>query len=602
MFRRSCQQSLKLSLALLGAIAFLSSAVHAAIADLSWNRNSESNIINYRVYYGTNPALLTNTVNVGNNTTLSIVDLSQGTTYYFAVSAINSIGLESSLSAMVTLVVPSAPQPPPLNPDPGPGPNPPPSPDPDSNPPPAPNNPGDQPSNLQRACGSPYSAASGIESELVAFNPGSFPANTSHLMRRSSGDPLASFDSSTQIGGIFSSRLAQFSSGDTQKRVQLCNDSDYRTDGEIVFSRIGFVNSIVRRTRVSRTQLGAQFKFAVPVNSGLTGQQAVQFNAIHPGKGSETNNTVRNDLIIENLSDSFGDGALYVFNAAGRLIAQQRVRVPAQGNYEFGLHNLGRINGVVFWSPDNGAQRFNVSNRVFILDNNRGLESYSTAYALTGANGGGSRVMVPVNLEGEMSRLLISNVSEQIASFTIQYFDVDGKLRRQEQSLVGPRGTISRDPAIAFKKTRQLKAVKRGFMIVSSSVTNSIVATGIQTARLPNAKLAYAYSLQGDAASGSDLSGYFSRWNGDKAMLWIMNSSSVDQNTTVSLLFPDGSHQPVLSIKLKANSGQLLDFAHFAGAFGQGVFAVQSEGQNAISAIALRGQPGRYFYASEVRE
>jgi hypothetical protein len=599
MSRRSYQQGFLFAAFVLGFLLSGGGPASAAIADLTWNRNAESNVVNYRVYYGTSSSLLTNVVSVGNNTALTVADLDQGNTYYFAVSAINNLGLESPLSALISLSVPANPPPTPYPNDPNPNPN---NPNPDPNdPPPSPNNPGGPPSPLSRACGSPYSAASGIESELVAFNPGNFSANTSHLMRRASGDPLAAFDSSMQIGGIFSTRLGQYSSGDSQRRVQLCNDSDFQTDGELLFSRLGFINSIIRKKIVARTQLGAQFKFAVPVSSGLTGQQVVQYNTAHPGRGSETNNTVRNDLVIENLSNAVGNGTLYVFNSAGGLLTQQRLQVPAQGNLEYGLHNLGRRNGLAFWTPDNYNQRFNISNRVFVLDNNRGVESYTTAYALTGENGGSSRVMVPINLEAELSRLTIANVSEQAASITVQFYDVEGKLRRQEQLGIGPRESIVRDPAIAFKKTRQLKAVTRGFMVVSSSVPNSIITMGIQTAKLPDQRLAYAYALQGKAATGSDLSGYFSVWSGDKAQIWVMNNSTVDQNITVSLVLWNGTHQPALTTRLKANSGQLFDFAHFAGAYGQGVFNVQAEGQNKISAIALRGQPGRYFYASEVR-
>jgi hypothetical protein len=54
--------------------------------------------IGYKVYYGTAPRTYTNVVDVQNMTSCSIGALSSGRTYYFAITAYDSTGIESDYS------------------------------------------------------------------------------------------------------------------------------------------------------------------------------------------------------------------------------------------------------------------------------------------------------------------------------------------------------------------------------------------------------------------------------------------------------------------------------------------------------------------------
>ena len=90
---------------LIGLIAFctLVSAfnTHALqTVTLAWNANSETNLAGYKLHYGTASRAYTNVSNLGNVLSASVT-LLEGSTYYFAVTAVNTLGVESDYSQEV---------------------------------------------------------------------------------------------------------------------------------------------------------------------------------------------------------------------------------------------------------------------------------------------------------------------------------------------------------------------------------------------------------------------------------------------------------------------------------------------------------------------
>ncbi len=75
----------------------------------SWSRNNEPNIAGYRIHYGVASHAYNTVRDVGNATTGTINNLSPGTTYYFALGAYNTAGLESELTAELVYSVPIEP-------------------------------------------------------------------------------------------------------------------------------------------------------------------------------------------------------------------------------------------------------------------------------------------------------------------------------------------------------------------------------------------------------------------------------------------------------------------------------------------------------------
>jgi hypothetical protein len=82
--------------------------VHGAIVTLTWDPNTEPDIAGYKFYYGVQSRIYTNVADVGNLITNTVSGLTEGMTYYFAVTAYNTAGVESDFSNEVNYT-PTAP-------------------------------------------------------------------------------------------------------------------------------------------------------------------------------------------------------------------------------------------------------------------------------------------------------------------------------------------------------------------------------------------------------------------------------------------------------------------------------------------------------------
>src|SRR5581483_10313669 len=82
------------------------SAQSPATVMLAWDPSPDSNVVGYFRYYGSASGTYTNIVDVGPATSTSVSGLLHGSTYYFAVTAYNSIGLQSLPSSELPYTVP----------------------------------------------------------------------------------------------------------------------------------------------------------------------------------------------------------------------------------------------------------------------------------------------------------------------------------------------------------------------------------------------------------------------------------------------------------------------------------------------------------------
>ena len=75
---------------------------------LAWSAITNPIVAGYKIYYGGASGVYTNQTTVGNATSLTISNLQNGSTYYFAGSTYSAAGAESSLSTEVSYIVPAA--------------------------------------------------------------------------------------------------------------------------------------------------------------------------------------------------------------------------------------------------------------------------------------------------------------------------------------------------------------------------------------------------------------------------------------------------------------------------------------------------------------
>jgi len=97
------------------SIGIFTNQVFAGSATLTWNANTESDLAGYKIYYGTSPRTgscppggYVNNLNVGNTTSYTFSNLTDGQTWYFSVTAYDTSNNESCFSAEVSKVLPAA--------------------------------------------------------------------------------------------------------------------------------------------------------------------------------------------------------------------------------------------------------------------------------------------------------------------------------------------------------------------------------------------------------------------------------------------------------------------------------------------------------------
>jgi hypothetical protein len=96
------------------AAAIGSSAQGQSRVTLAWDPSPGGAIAGYRLYDGVASRSYTNMINAGNVTTQSVSGLTAGVTYFFAVTAYGTNGLESDYSSEVSYTVPFPTNPPPV--------------------------------------------------------------------------------------------------------------------------------------------------------------------------------------------------------------------------------------------------------------------------------------------------------------------------------------------------------------------------------------------------------------------------------------------------------------------------------------------------------
>jgi hypothetical protein len=76
---------------------------------LAWKPSISPNVVGYDIYFGGLSGIYTNEISIGNVTNVSVPGLLGGSTYYFVVTAVNSLGIQSSFSSQVSYTLSTVP-------------------------------------------------------------------------------------------------------------------------------------------------------------------------------------------------------------------------------------------------------------------------------------------------------------------------------------------------------------------------------------------------------------------------------------------------------------------------------------------------------------
>jgi Fibronectin type III domain len=91
-----------------GLMILVCSVSEVEAATLSWDPSSSLNIAGYRLHCGVTKGVYIQTIEVGNATSILVSNLVAGKTYFFVVTAYNTMGLDSAPSNEVSYLVPSS--------------------------------------------------------------------------------------------------------------------------------------------------------------------------------------------------------------------------------------------------------------------------------------------------------------------------------------------------------------------------------------------------------------------------------------------------------------------------------------------------------------
>lgn len=75
---------------------------------LTWNPSPDTNVLGYKVYYGSASRTYTNSIILGNVTNLTVSGLTEGVTYYFSATTLDAAEVESDFSNEAIYAIPQA--------------------------------------------------------------------------------------------------------------------------------------------------------------------------------------------------------------------------------------------------------------------------------------------------------------------------------------------------------------------------------------------------------------------------------------------------------------------------------------------------------------
>jgi len=573
-----------------------------------------NDLAGYRLYYGTKTSQYSNTIDVGNLQTYTVLGLVAGSNYYFAVSAYDTAGNESELSTewIHSIPLPRAP-----NPDDPDGDGIPNDQDPDSDNDglldeveivlgtdpyvadsdgdwvddgdevSAGSNPLDAGSSIIRLgntiCADWNSFLGGMWNvfEHVNLSPEPIRVETTLFSIQGNTTGLAQF--TVPAGGQFDALIHDLSGRAANSYGRACsrhfgNPGDL--DGRMVYYR--------PETDPSRGMF--QFAIAMQMTRGKIGPQFVTLNTMHPSLAAgEELLLVTNWLQLTNLENTVEHGSLVYYAQDGSIIRSERVTLSAGQRNDLAGHAVGSSQiGVVEWRPDRRSSTFLFRNVRYLFDNNGTVESFDTAFQLEGMVGSGEPLYVPVDTVVRSSVLEIVNTTSQTTSVNVQVF---GEQRSERQLVLAPHASEH------IILDQMLGPMQVGYARIQGGSLGSVAAVAMHYGRRSDLGISYMFGIQAKPTLGTSLKGSYNTYLAQDT--WLLSVSPEAQSVDVKMTRPDGSTRHQAAYEM--SGVHTLHLNQFEESDNYGVIELVPSQRNSLASWALRVRGNDYIIPTPLR-
>lgn len=584
------------------------SPAFAADVKLRWNANSESDLAGYRVHIGSSSGSYNSVIRVGKVTSLALSNLQPNKRYYFALTALNTLGYESNFSSEISAVAKLA----------------------------------------DEAIDSDGDGLSDIQEALLATDPRNRDTDNDGVYDGQEvidgTDPLDQGSAKLVLGkkicaewnGFLQNlwNILEVANGGT-KQV-LANVMLYGSEGEAIgLSQIsippkaqvdllvhdfqgrrenayglvclehsGSVGDIDGRMvyykgqpQPSTVEPEFEFAFAMPFSPGKLGRQVIPFNTYNPSFiADDANNPVANWIQITNLSTNRIGGTLIYYDLNGQELHRQLTAINPMQRVDLSAHQFGfNTAGMVSWNPSDMDAHVQVRNVRYVYDNPSMADSFDSAFQLEGMQGSIKPLFAPFDTRSETSVLEVFNASSQHSIITAEFY-VESELRKTVR--LDLPGFASQHVVLNDLLGRETIGVVKSRSIAGGAVGSVVM----QYARTDDGALAYMYGIASRPAFATSSRGSYNTFLQQHSELLVLNTKENSKKASITLEATSGerSHQ-VLQQQLGAFSVSAIILNNFEPENSYGTVEVQGNEDSRFLSWVLRRRESQYVIPTAVR-
>lgn len=355
---------------------------------------------------------------------------------------------------------------------------------------------------------------------------------------------------------------------------------------------------------------GFEFAFAMPASNGITGNQYVPFNTFQPSLSPvEQANLVSNWIQITNLSSHNVSGSLLSYGQDGSQLWSKDVSLEAGARRDFPAHSVGASKvGFVAWKPDDASSVVQLRNVRYVYDNAQGVDSFTTAFQISGMVGSGELLSVPLTTKGESSILEITNTTDASIKVAVSIFDANGNELQVFNLKLGAR----KSQHLIIDGI--LGANNIGSARIIGDAPESIIAVAMHYGRRIDGGIDYMYGIPAQEALGSVLRGSYNTFLDQQSELILHNPTTSEQKVLFYLTRSDGTEllKSSATIDASGQTGELLTISEhgtvsinlnqYEMANNYGVVNIIPDNQNTIVSWVTRHRGTDYVMPTPVRQ